>query len=150
MAPDLQLEGMEPAAVFAAIAGMDEDEFAALMDDPASRAQVISALVRHMASLFRPERAGDTEATIRIKLWDKPGGGYDEVELRIADGGIEIRETPEGDPDLTLKVRPTDLRKLITGESGARRMALTGRLRVLGDLGLGLKLPELFDFSGAR
>ena len=140
---------MKPAEVFAAIAEMEEDEFADLMSDPEPRALVISALVQHMASLFRPERAGDTEATIHIKLWDKPDGGYDHVELQIADGAISIHETPERDPDLTLKVRPTDLRKLVTGEAGARRMALTGRLRVLGDLGLGLKLPELFDFSGA-
>ena len=147
--PDPQLEEMEPAAVFAAIARMEEDEFADLMGDPERRPLVISALVEHMASVFRPDRAGDTEATIHIKLWDKPGGGYDHVELRIAEGAIAIHETPERDPDLTLKVRPTDLRKLITGDAGARRMALTGRLRVIGDLGLGMRLPDLFDFSGA-
>ena len=138
---------MEPAAVFTAIARMSEDEFTELMDDPSQRPLVISALVQHMASLFRPEKAGDTEATIHIKLWDKPGGGYDHVELRIADAACTIHKTPEHDPDLTLKVRPTDLRKLVTGETGARRLAFTGRLRVLGDIGLGMKLPDLFDFS---
>ncbi len=149
MASDPQLDRMEPAEVFQAIARMDEDEFAELMDDPPQRSLVISALVQHMASLFRPDKAGDTEATIHIKLWDKPGGGYDHVELRSAGGAIEIHETPELDPDLTLKVRPTDLRKLVTGDAGARRMALTGRLRVLGDLGLAMKLSSLFDFSAA-
>ena len=147
--PDPQLDQMDPADVFAAIARMEEDEFSELMDVPEQRALVISALVDHMASLFRSERAGDTDATIHIKLWDKPGGGYDHVELRIADGAIAIHETPERDPDLTLKIRPTDLRKLVTGEAGARRMALRGRLRVIGDLGLGMRLPDLFDFSGA-
>jgi putative sterol carrier protein len=148
-APDLQLEQMEPAEVFTAIAAMSDDEFAALMDDPVKRRLVIGALVDHMASLFRPEKAGDTEAALHIKLWDKPGGGYDHVELRIADGACTIHETPEDEPDLTLKVRPTDLRKLVTGEAGARRLAFTGRLRVLGDLGLAMKLPDLFDFSRA-
>jgi putative sterol carrier protein len=138
---------MEPAAIFSAIASMTDDEFAALMDDPSQRPLVIAALVDHMASLFRPDKAGDTEANIHIKLWDKPGGGYDHVELRIADAGCTIHKTPEHDPDLTLKVRPTDLRKLVTGETGARRLAFTGRLRVLGDIGLGMKLPDLFDFS---
>jgi putative sterol carrier protein len=145
--PDLRLEEMEPAAVFTAIAAMSDDEFAALMDDPGQRPLVIAALVDHMASLFRPEKAGNTEATIHIKLWDKPGGGYDHFELRIADGACAIHETPKPDPDLTLKVRPTDLRKLVTGETGARRLAFKGRLRVLGDIGLAMKLPDLFDFS---
>ncbi|HEX2127871.1 MAG TPA: SCP2 sterol-binding domain-containing protein [Solirubrobacterales bacterium] len=145
--PDLQLEEMEPAAVFAAIARMSEDEFTTLMDDPTQRPVVISSLVQHMASLFRPEKAGDTDATIHIKLWDKPGGGYDHVEMRIADGACTIHEEPEREADLTLKVRPTDLRKLVTGESGARRLAFRGRLRVLGDIGLAMKLPDLFDFT---
>ena len=149
MASELRLDEMEPAAVFTAIAEMDEDEFGELMDDPSQRPLVISALVQHMASLFRPDQAGDTDATVHLKLWDKPGGGYDHVELRIADGTCTIHETPQNDADLTLKVRPIDLRKLITGEAGATRLALKGRLRAIGDLGLGMKLPNLFDFSGA-
>jgi putative sterol carrier protein len=147
---DLRLEGMEPAAVFDAIARMDEDEFVELMDHPDERPLVISALVDHMASLFRPEKAANTDATIHIKLWDRPGGGYDHVELRIDHGDIAIHETPEREADLTLKIRPTDLRKLVTGETGARRLAFKGRLRVLGDLGLAMKLSDFFDFSGAR
>jgi len=144
------LQGMAPAEVFAAVAEMDEREFAALMDDPPRRELVIDALIEHMASLFRPDKAGDTEATVHIKLWDKPGGGYDHVELRIEGGECTVHEEPQSDPDLTLKVRPTDLRKLVTGETGARRLAFRGRLRVLGDIGLAMKLPDLFDFSGAR
>jgi hypothetical protein len=35
---------------------------------------------------------------------------------------------------------------MITGETGARRLALKGRLRVIGDLGLGMRLPDLFEF----
>ncbi len=43
-------------------------------------------------------------------------------------------------------MRPTDLRKLVTGETGARRLALKGRLRAIGDIGLGMKMPDLFRF----
>ena len=39
-----------------------------------------------------------------------------------------------------------DLRKMITGETGARRLAIKGRLRAVGDIGLGLKLPDMFAF----
>jgi putative sterol carrier protein len=141
----INLENSSPAEVYEAISSMDEDEFDDLMEDTASREKIISALVEHMASLFRPEKAGDLEAVIHIKLWDRPGGGYDHFELRIADGECALHE-PNDDPDLTLKVRPSDLRKLVTGETGARRLALKGRLRAIGDLGLGMKLPDLFAF----
>jgi putative sterol carrier protein len=141
----IDLESGSPAEIYEAIAEMDGDEFDELMEEPASREKVISALVDHMASLFRPEKAGDLEARIHIKLWDKPGGGYDHFELRIEDGTCELAE-PTDDPDLTLKVRPSDLRKLVTGETGAKRLAFKGRLRAIGDLGLGMKLPDLFAF----
>ncbi len=137
----------DSADVYASIAAMDEDEFERLMDDPEERTRVIGAMVDHMVTLFRPEKAEGVDAVIHVKLWDKPGGGYDHFELVIADAKCAISETPEHDADLTLKVRPTDLRKMITGEAGPRRLALKGRLRVLGDLGLGMKLPELFAFG---
>ncbi|HKJ35726.1 MAG TPA: SCP2 sterol-binding domain-containing protein [Solirubrobacterales bacterium] len=140
------LENAEPMEIYAAVAEMDDDEFEAMMQDPPRRKLVIDALIDHMVGIFRPEQAGDLEASIHIKLWDRPGGGYEHYEMQIADGACELIDDPDADPDLTLKVRPTDLRKLITGESGARRMALKGRLRVIGDLGLGMKLPDLFDF----
>jgi putative sterol carrier protein len=143
--PRIDLESSSPAEIYEAIATMDEEDFDELMEEPASRENVIAALVEHMASLFRPEKAGDLEATIHIKLWDKPGGGYDHFELRIAGGTCTLTE-PSDDPDLTLKVRPSDLRKLVTGETGARRLAIKGRLRAIGDLGLGMKLPDLFAF----
>jgi SCP-2 sterol transfer family protein len=44
-------------------------------------------------------------------------------------------------------VRPTDLRALVTGKAGPTRLALRGRLRVIGDLGLGTKLGRLFSSS---
>lgn len=140
-----ELESASPAEIYAAVAEMDGDEFEALMDEPASRQRVIGAMVDHMAGLFRPEKAKGVEAVIHIKLWDAPGGGYDHFELAIADGTCTMRE-PTDEPDLTLKIRPTDLRKLITGETGAKRLAFRGRLRAVGDIGLGMKLPDLFAF----
>ena len=137
----------DAAEVYASIASMDEDEFERLMEDPDERTRIIGAMVDHMVTLFRPDKAEGVNAVIHVKLWDKPGGGYDHFELVIEDQECAISETPERDADLTLKVRPTDLRKLITGDAGPRRLALKGRLRVLGDLGLGMKLPELFAFG---
>jgi putative sterol carrier protein len=136
-----------PAEVYKQIAALDEDGFEDLMDDPKARPKVIDALVAHMTEQFDPARAGDLDAVIHVKLWDRPGGGYDHRELVIRDGICTQSDAPSPEPDLTLKVRPTDLRKIVTGETGPTRLALRGRLRVLGDLGLGRRLGELFDFG---
>lgn len=137
----------DPATMYAAIAALSDDEFAALMDEPASRAAIIDSLVEHMAGSLRPEKAKDLEAVLHVKLWDHPEGGYDHRELVIADGRCTVSETADRDPRLTLKIRPTDLRGIVTGKAGPKRLALRGRLRAIGDIGLAMRLTELFDLS---
>jgi hypothetical protein len=134
-----------PARVFARVTALDADAFAELMADPAAREQVIDVLVGHMATLYRG--GDDVDAVIHVKLWDRPGGGYDHRELVIAGGAcIPTEGEPvHDDARLTLKVRPTDLRNLVTGDAGPRRLALQGRLRVLGDLKFAMKLSDLFE-----
>jgi putative sterol carrier protein len=136
-----------PEEIFATVVELDEDSFEEVMSQPESRQRVIDALVEHMASRFRPEVAGDLDAVIHVKLWDRPGGGYDHRELVIRDGRCEAHEKPAEEPDLTLKVRPGDLRKIVTGEAGPKRLAFRGRLRALGDIRLGMRLTDLFDLS---
>jgi len=139
-------ENATPAELYEQVSAMDEDEFEALMDDPASREQVLEAIIDALVGLFRPEKAEGVEAVIHVKLWDAPGGGYDHYELVIADQTCRLTTPPNDEPDLTLKVRPTDLRKLISGDTGPKRLAFQGRLRAIGDLKLGMKLPDLFAF----
>jgi len=143
----IDLTSASSADVYAAIATMDDDEFADLMDDPVCRERVIDALAEHMAGLFRADKAGDLDASIHVKLWDRPGGGYDHFELRIADRTCSVVADPDSEPDLTIKVRPTDLRDLITGRSGPKRLAFKGRLRAIGDIRLGMRLPDLVAFD---
>ncbi|MEA2126504.1 MAG: hypothetical protein QOI80_3286 [Solirubrobacteraceae bacterium] len=138
----LDLTG-SPARVYARVTRLGEDEFAALMDDQETRDAIIDVLVQHMASLYRG--GADVEAVIHVKLWDRPGGGYDHRELVMADGACTASAAPEHEPRLTLKVRPTDLRRIVTGDAGPRRLAFQGRLRVLGDLRFAMRLSELFD-----
>jgi putative sterol carrier protein len=142
----VDLEGT-PEEIYAGIVELDEDAFDELMAEQESRDRVIDALVDHMAERLRPEVAGDLDAVIHVKLWDRPAGGYDHRGLVIREGRCEAHEEPEEEPDLTLKVRPGDLRKIVTGETGPKRLAFKGRLRALGDIRLGMRMTELFDLG---
>ena len=142
----IDLASATPPEIYEAVKEMDSDEFDRLMEEPESRDLITRSLVGHMAGLFRPEKAGDLEAVVHIKLWDKPGGGYDHFEMRIADGTCVISDAPGDDARLTLKIRPSDLRAMLAGETGPRRLAMRRKLTVLGDLKLGARLPDLFAF----
>jgi putative sterol carrier protein len=140
------VESDEPAAVYQAVMALDDDEFDELMEDPDRRSRVIRALVAHMAASFRHDAAA-LDAVIHVKLWDRPGGGYDHFELVISDRECVLSAAPGREPDLTLKIRPSDLRALVDGKTGPRRLALKRRLTVLGDLKLGAQLTDLFSFK---
>ncbi len=138
----------EPAALYREIVALDDEGFKALMAEQESRDRVIDVLVEHFAERVRPEKTQGMDAVLHIKLWDRPGGGYDHRELVIHDGTCTASHTPQhDDPKITLKVRPEDLRAIVTGKAGPKRLALRGKLRVLGDLGFAMKLTELFDLS---
>ncbi|MDX6588553.1 MAG: hypothetical protein QOI31_3026 [Solirubrobacterales bacterium] len=142
----IDLTSASPQEIYEDVKSMDSEEFDGLMEEPESRDQITRALVGHMAGLFRPEKAGDLDAVIHVKLWDKPGGGYDHFEMRIANGTCLISDEPAEDAQMTLKIRPKDLRAMLAGETGPRRLAMRRKLTVLGDLKLGARLPDLFAF----
>ncbi len=138
----------EPSALYREIVALDDDGFRALMAEQESRDKVIDALVTHFAGRVRPDKTQGMDAVIHVKLWDRPGGGYDHRELVIHDGTCTASDAPQhDDPKITLKVRPEDLRAIVTGKAGPKRLAFRGKLRVLGDLGFAMKLTELFDLS---
>lgn len=143
---DLDLDAA-PAVVYRQLLALEDKDFQRLMAEQSSRDKLIDALVVHFATLLRPDKAAGVDAVIHVKLWDRPGGGYDHRELVIHDGTCVASPTPTHEPRLTLKVRPEDLRAIVSGKAGPKRLALRGRLRVLGDIAFGLKLTELFDLS---
>ena len=115
------------------------------MEDAESRARIIDVLVEHFAGTYQ----GDRE---RRGRHPREALGSARRRLRRARAGARRRHlhrvatTPQHEPRLTLKIRPTDLRRIVTGDAGPRRLALQGKLRVLGDLRFGMKLQDLFDF----
>jgi putative sterol carrier protein len=138
----IDLDG-PPARVYARVTELSDDEFAELMSDQASRDKIIDTLVNHMASQYVGDE--DVDAVIHVKLWDRPGGGYDHRELVLGDGRCIVSGEPEHEARLTLKVRPEDLRRIVNGDAGPWRLALQRRLTVLGDIRFGMKLQNLFE-----
>ena len=150
MALDLNVDWAtaDPAAVLADVRSASDDEIAAALagDD---REAILRNVFGLMTRELNPERAQDMDATIHFKVWDRPGGGYDHFELVIAHGAATLSETPGHDATLTIKGRAADLIRVAVGDANAVRLALRGRIRVLGDLNFARKVPELFRVTGA-
>src|SRR5436305_1216745 len=92
-------------------ATMDPREFAQLVKKtPADdlkqvmqserRTVILDEIFARMAGLFRPDRAGSTNAVIHWIVGDRPDGGADPYELVIADGACALSPKPEHAPKL--------------------------------------------------
>jgi DNA-binding HxlR family transcriptional regulator len=78
----------------------------------------VTALVLGLRGIFRPESAGDLEATYELRIGDIV------AHARVAGGELEVSEGPAADPDLTIEA-DTSLRRVLTG-GHSDTIALTG------------------------
>src|SRR5262245_58274277 len=76
-----------------------------------NRGKILDAVFARMPTLFRPDRAGSTNAVIHWAIADRPDGGTDTYELVIADGACTLSPTPARDPKLTVTVGPVEFLK---------------------------------------
>jgi DNA-binding HxlR family transcriptional regulator len=67
-----------------------------------------TALVLGLRGIFRPDAAGDLQATYELRIGDLV------AHARIAGGELEVAEGPAANPDLTIEA-DTSLRRVLTG-----------------------------------
>jgi hypothetical protein len=137
-------------------ATMDPEEFAQLVKKtPADglkqvmqserRTAILDEIFGRIVTLFRPDRAGSTDAVIHWVVGDRPDGGADTYELVIADGTCQLSPKPEHEPKLAVTLGSVDLLKVATGNANAVALFMTGKLKAKGDLALAANIPNLFD-----
>jgi putative sterol carrier protein len=65
--------------------------------------------------------------------------------IRIEDQTCEVEEGKIDNPDLTIKANAEDGVNVLTGKLDAMRAYMLGKVKVFGDLSLGMKLTKLFN-----
>src|SRR2546430_7878030 len=113
------------------------------------RGKILDEVFARMPGLFRPDRAGSTNAVIHWNVGDRPDGGADTYELVIADGKCTLSPKPEHEPKLALNLGAVDFLKVVSGNGNPVMMFMTGKLKAKGDLGLAANIANLFDIPKA-
>jgi putative sterol carrier protein len=125
-----------------------DSQIADLMKTDA-RGQILNAIFARFPELFRPDRAGSTNAIIHWTITDRPDGGADTYELVIANGTCTLSPSADADPKLAITVGPVDFLKVVSGNGNPMMMFMTGKLKAKGDLGLAANIANLFDIPKA-
>ncbi|HEU4424604.1 MAG TPA: SCP2 sterol-binding domain-containing protein [Pilimelia sp.] len=113
------------------------------------REKVLDEIFSRFPTLFRPDRAGSTNAVIHWSITERPDGGEDTYEVIIADGVCTVSPAPEKEPKLALTLSPLDFVKVISGAANPVMLFMTGKLKAKGDLGLAANIANLFDIPKA-
>ena len=140
---------VDPVAFVKAIKDTPDEQLAAGMADAQVREMVLDGIFSQWAEHFDSASAGDTDAVLEWKIFDKPGGGYDRYQVVIGDGKCTVEKDGEHDPRVTFKLKPVDFLKLVSGNAAGPMMFMTGKLKIDGDLMFAAGVQSLFRIPGA-
>jgi putative sterol carrier protein len=111
------------------------------------RTKILDGVFNRMPSLFRPEKAGATQAVIH---WNITGAATpDRYETVIENGTCTVTNEPARDPKLTMTMDALTLLKVVSGDVNPMMMFMTGKVKAKGDLGIAAQIAKLFDIPKA-
>lgn len=109
-----------------------------------AKAEDVQGLFPAMVDRFVPEKAAGIEATILFDLSGDNGGFY---WIKIAEGAATTGAGEVSDPAMTVKASADDWFAVASGQTNAMQAFMTGKLKILGDMGLAMKLQTIFAQS---
>lgn len=101
----------------------------------------VRAFFSTLAGKLDPDAADGLDVVYQFNLNGADGGQY---QLQIRDGACQVSEGVHPDPQVTLAMSGEDCLKVLNGQISGTMVAMTGRLRISGDMGLALQLASLF------
>ena len=91
------------------------------------------------------DAAEDLDAVYQFDLSGAQGGQY---ILTIREGACQIAEGLHADPHVVLSMAGEDCIKILKGQLSGTSVAMSGRLKISGDIGLAMRLRALFPTVG--
>ncbi len=142
------MQGVDETQLVQIVAGATDQQLEELMASEARR-DIVEDIFRRMAEHVDPDRARDVTAVVHWKIYDRPGGGYDHYEVVLEGGTCTVSESPSREAAITLKLKPADFLKLVSGNASGPTMFMTGKLKLEGDVMLASRLTSMFRIPKA-
>ena len=105
----------------------------------------IKEFFQQLPALLDSEAAEDLDAVYQFDLSGAQGGQY---ILTVRQGACQVAEGMHEDPHVVLSMAGEDCIKVLTGQVSGTSAAMSGRLKIGGDIGLAMQLKALFPTLG--
>ena len=143
------MHGVDETQLVQIVAGATDQQLEELMASDARR-EILDDIFRRMAEHVDPDRARDVTTVLHWKIYDRPEGGYDHYEVVLEGGTCTVSESPSREPAVTLKLKPVNFLKLVSGNASGPTMFMTGKLKLEGDVMLASRLTSMFHIPSDR
>jgi putative sterol carrier protein len=104
----------------------------------------IAELMSKLPGSFLPEKAAGMDVAIQFNFSGTEAGDW---YATIKEGRCAIAQGTVAAPKMTLKVDSTDFVKIFTGQMDAMAAFMQGKLKLAGDMNLGMKLMSMFKLN---
>jgi putative sterol carrier protein len=142
------VHGVDEGQLVQIVAGATDQQLEELMASEA-RKDILDDVFRRMAEHVDSDRARDVTTVVHWKIYDRPEGGYDHYEVVLDGGTCTVSESPSREPAVTLKLKPAEFLKLVSGTASGPTMFMTGKLKLEGNVMLASRLTSMFHIPKA-
>jgi putative sterol carrier protein len=104
----------------------------------------VSEFMARMGSAFVAEKAAGIDAVIQLKL---TGAQAADWFVTIKDSKVALTEGTASAAKLTVTADSANFIKIFTGQLDGMQAFMQGKIRVAGDMGLAMKLLNLFKMQ---
>ncbi|WP_324668632.1 SCP2 sterol-binding domain-containing protein [Geochorda subterranea] len=101
----------------------------------ASAAEFLEKVVERINA--QPQRLGVDSASFQFTLTGDGGGTWTMV---IQDGRASVQQGAVSSPQVTVEMSVADFQEMLAGRLGPVAAYMSGRLRLVGDIGLAMRL----------
>ena len=102
----------------------------------------VEQIMQEIPDYFNPDKAKGVSGVVQCMFTGDQASNW---LITIKDQECKVEEGSVSNPDLTIKAKAEDGVQLLTGNLDPMRAYMLGKIKVFGDLSLGMKLMNFFD-----
>lgn len=104
--------------------------------------ETIEDFIKAVPTLIDESKTVGVQAQIQLNLSGEGGGSYYVV---VNDGSVKVEKGTLENPQMTLSTTTETALELLKGKSNPMTAVMTGKVKIAGDMSVGMKLFKLFS-----
>lgn len=101
----------------------------------------LESLMQQAIAAFQPEKAAGVNAKVQFHITGNQGGDW---VASIQDQKLNVEKGTTPNPNLSIGADTGDILNLVQGKMNPMQAFMQGKVQVKGDMGLAMKLMEMF------